>query len=345
MAFALKRLGLLVAVLLATSALAFGAMNLVGDPLVNLLGPIAAVEQTVDCDAVREAGGPDQDPNEIAAATGIDNTSVRQCQQVDEARERYHLDDPIPVRYINWLGDMASGDFGISFQNLTPVKTTIADRLPVTLLLVLFAQIISFGIAIPWAVTSAYRMNSVYDKASTVTAFGMLSVPTFAAAVLLLYFFTVKWQIFPTKYDDDDLLSRLNSLFLPAMALAIPIAATYQRLLRTDLITTLQEDFVNMARAKGLPGWFIMLRHALRPSMFSVVTVFGINTGALIGGTLVVESYFDVPGVGQELPQAVIRNDLPVVLAMVTIVAMVFVLLNFFVDLLYAYLDPRVRSE
>jgi peptide/nickel transport system permease protein len=100
-----------------------------------------------------------------------------------------------------------------------------------------------------------------------------------------------------------------------------------------------------MARAKGLPGWFIMVRHALRPSLFSVVTVFGINTGALIGGSLVVETYFSVPGMGQELPKAVIRDDLPVVLAMVTVIAVVFVLLNFLVDLLYAYLDPRVRSE
>ncbi len=344
MGFALRRLGLLVAVLLAATALVFGMMSLIGDPLTNILGPIAAVEETTDCDAVREF---DDEPsvNVVSAETGIDTTGVTQCRDVDAARAQFNLDDPLPVRYVNWLGDMVTGDFGDSFKNRTPVKTTLADRLPVTILLIVLAQIIALGIAIPWAVIAAYRANRPFDKVSTVTAFWLLSIPTFAMAVVLLYLLTIRWQVFPSRFDDTDLASRLNSLFLPALALGLPIGATYQRLLRTDLITTLQEDFVHMARAKGLPGRFIMMRHALRPSLFSVITVFGVNTGALIGGSLVVETYFQIPGVGQALPEAVVRDDFPVVLAMVTVIAASFVIINFFVDLLYAYLDPRVRNE
>ena len=134
-------------------------------------------------------------------------------------------------------------------------------------------------------------------------------------------------------------------MVLPALTLGLPLAASYQRLLRTDLITTLQEDFVHMARAKGLPPMRIMFRHALRPSMFSVVTVFGVSTGALIGGSLVVEQIYGIPGIGREIVTAVVRDDFPVVLAIVVLVAVTFVVINFVVDLFYTWLDPRVRAR
>ncbi len=316
MKFIATRIVQMVLVVLAVTLLAFGAMNFLGDPLFNILGPIA---------------------NEDA---GPEFAEVRA-----EARAEYHLDDPFIVRYGRWLGDMATGDFGRSFKNQTQVSTEISNRLPITLILMVYAQVLSVLISIPWALWTASRAYRLPDKVSTVVSFGMLGVPVFALVVLLFWLGAVRWEIFPTRYDDETIGARLYSMFLPALSLAIPLIATYQRLLRTDLISTLQEDFIAVARAKGLPQWRILFRHALRPSLFSMLTVFGIQTGALIGGSLVVESYFGIPGIGAAVIEAIIRDDFPVVLAVVVIITVIFVVVNFIVDLLYSFLDPRVRLD
>lgn len=329
--FVVRRVVLLVLVVLAVTFAAFAALNLLGDPLRNVVGPLA----DADCAAVEAGLITDQ-------ATSLNN-SKGDCEIVAEARAAYHLDEPVVLRYFLWLGGLVTGDFGTSFQNDQPVSEVIREKLPETLVLVVMAQIVALGVAIPWGVAAAYRANRTFDRMSTVASFGMLSIPNFAGGVVLLYFLALRWQIFPSAYKDDSLGSLIFSLVLPALTLGLPLAATYQRLLRTDLITTLQEDFVHMARAKGLTPARIMFRHALRPSMFSVVTVFGVNTGALIGGSLVVERIFGIPGVGSEIVTAVIRDDFPVVLGIVVVIAVGFVLINFMVDLLYSWLDPRVR--
>ncbi len=329
--FAARRLGLLVAVLFAVTFLAFSAMNLLGDPLVNVVGVLAEL----DCEGIK-AG--------TVADTSVDAAS-NDCETVAEARATYHLDEPVPVRYMLWLGDMLSGDLGTSFQNRQPVSEILRDKLPETLILLVMAQIVSLGIAIPWGVIAAYRANRVFDRSSTVVSFGLLSIPNFAMGVVLLYLLALRWQIFPSAYEQGSVGGLLLSMVLPAFTLGLPLAASYQRLLRTDLITTLQEDFVHMARAKGLPPLRIMFRHALRPSLFSVVTVFGVSTGSLIGGSLVVEQIFGIPGIGREIVTAVVRDDFPVVLAMVVVIAVAFVVINFLVDLLYTWLDPRVRAR
>ena len=329
--FVARRLALLVAVLFAVTFLAFSALNLLGDPLVNVVGVLAGL----DCEGI-EAG--------TVADTSVDRAS-NDCETVAEAKATYHLDRPVPVRYVLWLRDMATGDFGTSFQNDQPVSEIIREKLPETLILLVMAQIVSLGIAIPWGVIAAYRANRAFDRTSTVASFGLLSVPNFAMGVVLLYLLALRWQIFPSAYESDSLGGLLWSLVLPAFTLGLPLAASYQRLLRTDLITTLQEDFVHMARAKGLPPLRIMFRHALRPSLFSVVTVFGVSTGALIGGSLVVEQIFGIPGIGREIVTAVVRDDFPVVLALVVVIATAFVVINFLVDLLYTWLDPRVRAR
>lgn len=314
-----QRLGQMLIVVLAVTFLAFAAMNFLGDPLTNILGPIATA-----------------DPAELTPDQRADR---------EEARELYHLDDPFIVRYGRWLGDMVTGDFGRSFKNQVNVSTEIADRLPVTVFLMVYAQVLAVVIAIPWAVYSASRAYRAGDKVSTIVSFGLLGIPVFALVVLLFWLFAVQWEIFPTRFDDTDIASRLRSLFLPAVALATPLIATYQRLLRTDLISTLQEDFIAVARAKGMSGWHVLFRHALRPSLFSMLTVFGIQTGALIGGSIVVEQYFGIPGIGRAVIEAIIRDDFPLVLAVVVVVSVIFVLVNFLVDLLYSYLDPRVTFD
>ncbi len=328
-----RRLAQLVAVVLAVTFLAFAAMNTLGDPLFNVVGFHAAV----DCDAVL-AG-------EVEDVSAQGGTSIGDCQVVAEAREEFHLDEPLVFRYGRWVGDLLHGDFGTSFKNRMPVSTLLADRLPKSMLLMLMAEVFALTVSIPWAVAAAYRANRNFDRASTVGAFGMLALPNFALGVILFYLFVVRWQVFPSRFEDDSLPLRLRSLVLPAVTLGLPLAATYFRLLRTDLITTLQEDFVVMARAKGLSDRWILFRHALRPSLFSLVTVFGLNTAALIGGALIVEQIFSIPGLGRALVEASIRDDYPVVLGATVVIATGFVMINFAVDLLYSYLDPRVRRE
>ena len=335
--FILRRLGQLVLVLFAVTFLAFAALNLVGDPLRNFVGPLlAGVDEVADCDAVAAGEMPD------TFSTG---SPKGDCEQILEAREEYNLDRSVPVRYVLWVGDLITGDFGTSYVNQTEVTEVVKDRLPITIRLVIYAQIVALGIAIPWGVAAAYRANRGFDRASTVFSFGLLAIPNFALGVILLYLFALRWEILPSRYDDSSWWAELQSLILPALTLGLGLAAAYQRLLRTDLITTLQDDFVHMAKAKGMTDRHIMYRHALRPSLFSVITVFGVNTGALIGGALVVEQIFGIPGMGTELVEAVLRNDPPVVVALIAIIAVAFVLINFVVDLLYGWLDPRVRTS
>ncbi len=331
MRYILQRVGQLLMVLLAVTAITFASVNVLGDPLTNILGPLASVDCT------------DVDAGLIEDTSTRGGTSQGDCSIIAETRAEFNLDDPLPQRYVAWLGNISTGDFGTSFQNQLPVSTVIKNKLPVTLRLVGMGLFLSIAISIPWALLSAYRANRAFDNASTVVSFGLLAVPNFAMGVILFYFFAVRWQIFPTRYDPSSVYSQVKSLVLPALTLALPLAATYQRLLRTDLITTLQEDFVHMARAKGMPNRTIMVRHALRPSMFSVLTVFGINTGALLGGTLVIEQIFSVPGMGGEIVKAIVRDDTPVVLGIVVIIVTGFVVVNLLVDLMYSILDPRVR--
>ncbi len=330
--FIAKRIALLMLVVAAVTFLAFAALNILGDPLTNVVGPLAEI----DCDAV-EAGSAEDRSTTL-------NNSKGDCEIVAEARATYHLDQPLGVRYFLWLADLARGDFGTSFQNDQPVSEVIREKLPESLMLLMMAQVVALGIAIPWGVASAYRANRPFDRASTIGSFGLLSVPNFALGVVLLYLLALRWQVFPSTFEDGNAWQRFTSLVLPAFTLGLPLAAGYQRLLRTDLITTLQEDYVHMARAKGMTPGRIMFRHALRPSLFSVVTVFGVHTGTLIGGSLVVERIFGIPGIGSEIVTAVVRDDFPVVLGMVVVIAVGFVFVNFLVDLVYSWLDPRVRA-
>ncbi len=302
--------------LLVISMLTFGAMNVLGDPLFNILG---------------------------VTASATDEDSL---QKIEAAKEEYNLDDPLPVRYAIWLGGFVQGDFGVQFSEdgQPPVRNLIVERLPRTLSLVILAQLMALTISLPWALWSASRADSKADKVSTVGAFLTISIPNFALAVILSYILSIKLGWFPLVYEaDSPFPSRLHAMILPAFTLALPAAAVYQRLLRTDLITTLQEDFILTARAKGVSRRSILFKHALRPSLFSFVTVFGITTGALIGGALVVESIFLIPGLGRAIVEAVLREDFPVVLAIVMIVAAIFVLLNLIIDLIYSLIDPRVR--
>ena len=284
------------------------------------------------------------DPVQQILQSEYSNTELREAVE-----EKYGFDKPFLTQY--WLfmkGVVVEQDLGRSYQQDIPTTTLISQRLPVTLQLLIMAQLLSLLISIPLALYSAYRANSRADKLITTGTFGMISLPAFALAPFLVFVFAVQLGWFPAVgYDritgPDGIGQNMKSVALPVLVLTIGLTAVYTRLLRSDLIATLQEDFVMMARSKGLPTWHILLRHALRPSSFSLLTVFGLNFGALIGGALIVETFFGLPGMGRLVAEGIPRREYLVVQGTVLLIAVTFVVVNFITDLLYSLLDPRVR--
>lgn len=311
---AVIRLLKLSAVVLIVSFLTFSLTKLLpGDPVVVLLGP------------------------------QYSNVEVREAVQEDLG-----LDKSIPVQYLTFLNNARSGDLGRSYTSKFETTTLLAQKLPASIELMLLAQFFSLIISVPLAMYSAYRANSRADKAITTTAFGLISLPGYAFAVFLVYLFALQLKWLPAvgyKPLSDGIVENLKSIALPVTVLVAGLSAVYVRLLRSDLIATLQEDFVLMARAKGLPTWHILLRHALRPSSFSLLTVFGIQFGTLIGGSVILEQFFVIPGVGSLAIESILKRDYLVAQGVVLVIATAFVLVNFAVDILYSILDPRVRRS
>ena len=215
-----------------------------------------------------------------------------------------------------------------------------------TLELLLISQIMALAIPIPLGIISAYRPNGIVDRTVTGGAFLLLSLPSFIVAILLVFLFAVKWHVFPATgyvHVSDDVFGNLKSVFLPSVTLAVASLAVYVRVLRAEMVATLQEDFIMVARAKGMPTWHVLLRHAFRPSTFTLTTVAGLNIGSLIGGAFIVEYIFALPGIGLYTVTAIYQRDYLAVQGAVVVVAAGFVLVNFLVDMLYPILDPRTR--
>jgi peptide/nickel transport system permease protein len=266
--------------------------------------------------------------------------------KVAALRQDMGLDQPIWWRYLGWLGHVLEGDFGRSFRTGQTVLQAVAERLPVSFELMLLAELAALAIGIPLAIACAVRAGSAFDRFMTGSAFGMLSVPAFLAAILLIYLFAVDLRWLPaTGYIpfSEDPLGNLRCFVLPALTLALGEWPVLMRVLRSDMISTLQEDYIAMARAKGLKPSRILLVHALKPSSLTLVTVTGINIGRLMGGTVIVESVFALPGIGRLLLGAIYTRDLIILQGVVLCVACGYVLMNFIVDMLYAVLDPRIR--
>ena len=267
-------------------------------------------------------------------------------EQIQEFRDDYALDDPLLLRYGRWLGNAAQGDLGDSYVKNTPVNELIGQRITVTVQLMIYATVLALAVAVPVGVLTAYRQGSLFDRMANTTAFGFLSIPNFILAVLLVFIFAIRLGWLPaTGYVPfgEDPWEHFRHMILPACSLAAGQIAVYMRLLRTDMIATLQEDFIGVARAKGMPTRRILIQHALRPSSFSLLTVAAINVGTLIGGTIVIERIFAIPGLGSLIVEAIFTRDYLVVQGTVVLVAVAFVLVNFLVDILYAVIDPRIR--
>ena len=267
-------------------------------------------------------------------------------EAVAALRRDMGLDQPIWWRYLRWLGGIVQGDFGRSFRTGEPVLGAILARLPVSLELMLFAEIAAFLISIPIAIHCAVHSGGTFDRIVTGLAFAKLSIPNFMAAILLIYVFAVQLRLLPaTGYVPfgEDPIGNLRCLVLPALTLALAEWPVLMRVLRSDMIATLQEDYIAMAKAKGLKSRRILLVHALKPSSLTLVTVAGINIGRLIGGAVIVESVFALPGIGRLLLGAIYTRDFMILQGVVLFVAAGFVIVNFLVDMLYAVFDPRIR--
>ncbi len=267
-------------------------------------------------------------------------------ENVAALRHDMGLDQPIAWRYLLWLGHVLEGDLGRSFRTGQTVLAAVTERLPVSLELMVLAEAIGLLIGIPLAILCAVRAGGAFDRFMTGTAFSMLSVPSFLSAILLIYLFAVELHWLPaTGYTPflEDPLDNLRGFLLPAFTLALGEWPVLMRVLRSDMIATLQEDYIAMAKAKGLRPARILWVHALKPSSLTLVTVTGINIGQLIGGAVIVESIFALPGLGRLLISAIYTRDLIILQGVVLIVATGFVLMNFLVDMIYAALDPRIR--
>ena len=315
------RLLSLIPVMLAVTFTTFIMLDLLpGDPAINILGNAASPEA------------------------------------IEEFRELNRLDDPVTTRYFRWLGDAAKGDLGESPFLREPVAEGLARTLPVSLQLMLYAQLYAMALAIPLGIYTAYRSGERVDNTVSTAAFGILAIPNFVLAIVLIFFVALggfsllgrDWgaSFLPaTGYVplSESVGDHIRHWILPTVALGSGQAVVYMRLLRTDMISTLQEDYINVAKAKGMSDSRILLMHALRPSSFTLLTVAGVNLGALIGGSLILETIFNVPGVGTYLATAIFQRDWLVVQGVVVALAVGFVFANFAVDVLYAVLDPRIR--
>jgi peptide/nickel transport system permease protein len=269
-------------------------------------------------------------------------------EQRAEIREDLNLDDPFLIRYGRWLGDLAQGDLGnyYSVSAGQPVADRLWEALPKSLQLMVYAQLIGLLFAIPLGVLTAYRNGTFFDRMSSGAAFAMLAIPNFALGFILQYYLGVKAGWFAVSgYSpiSESVSEHFRTMFLPSITLAVGQIAVYMRLLRTDMIATLQQDFILMAKAKGLKNRRVLFRHALRPSSLTLLTVAGLNVGTLIGGALIVEVVFNIPGMGLLLFEAIGRRQIIAFQSMVAVIAVLYVLVNFAVDALYSILDPRIR--
>jgi peptide/nickel transport system permease protein len=265
---------------------------------------------------------------------------------IEQVRAELGLDHPLVVRYFHWLAGFMQGDLGRSYITRVPILEQIVDRLPVTLELMLLSQGLALLLAIPAGVLCAYKAGSRIDRLISAAALFLLAAPVFITAIVLMFIFALKLRWLPsTGYVPfaSDPLRNLAHFALPALAIGLAEFPVLFGVLRADMIKTLQQDFIALAKAKGLGPLFILVHHALRPSSFTLVTISGLQIAAAIAGALVAETIFGLPGVGRMLTGAVYNRDMMMVQGCVAIISVGYVLVNFSVDMIYAVLDPRIR--
>lgn len=264
-----------------------------------------------------------------------------------QVRADLGLDDPFPVRYWDWLSGALQGDLG---QSMTPphadVTDSVGSALPVSIQLALMGLLFAIVVSVPLAMYSARHQGGWIDRAISAGTFGILSVPSFLAGLLLIMVMVNNLGWFPRSQWvrlSEDPAQNLYHAFLPALTISLLEMAMFTRILRSDLVTTLQENFILVAKAKGMSNTRLLLSDALRPSSFSLITMIGVVIGSMIGSTVIVETLFSLPGMGSLIVRAAQEGDIPMVQGAVLIIAAIYVIVNGVIDISYGYLDPRSR--
>jgi peptide/nickel transport system permease protein len=309
-AYIRKRLLLMVFVLFGVTAIIFGMIHFIpGDPAFLILGDRAT---------------------EAKAA---------------ELRHQMGLDRPLLVQYGHFMAGIAHGDFGQSLLYRQPVNTLVFRRIPVSLFLAAYAMLLAALITLPMGIWSAVRANKPSDHIIRATFLFSLTTPSFWLGILLILLFSLRLHLFPVAGYGQNFKDHLWYLFLPALTLALQLSAVLIRNLRSQIINALRSDYVRTAKAKGLSSRAVLLVHVLKNALISTVSIFGLQFGFLVGGTVVIETVFAIPGLGQLLFQSITARDYPVVQAITTMTAFLVILVNLIVDLSYSFLDPRVTYE
>ena len=270
-------------------------------------------------------------------------------EDIARVERQLGLDRPLPVQYLEWLGRMLMGDWGRSYRDQQPVLAVIGSHLGATLELMVTSTLIAMLLGCWLGVLSAIRRYSFFDMLVTVGSMVALSIPTFWFGLVVIYVFSVElgWLPAGNRYTvgDGTFLDRLHHLIAPSMVLALVSTAIWSRYMRSSMIDVLHQDFVRTARAKGIPERRILLHHTVRNALLPMVTLIGLQAGTMLGGSVVVESVFSLPGLGRLAYESVVQRDLNTLLGIVFVSALLVISVNFVVDLLYARLDPRIAAE
>ncbi|MDQ3539623.1 MAG: ABC transporter permease [Chloroflexota bacterium] len=310
-AYIIRRLLLLIPVLLIVGIMVFMLIHLIpGDPTTALLGPDATSEQQ------------------------------------DALREQLGLNEPLPVQFVDWITDAVRLDFGDSLFLGMPVTEALLDRVQPTGLLTLYSLALAILIAIPSGVLAALRPNSVLDRLMMILSISGAAIPGFFFGILLILLFAVVLGWLPSGgYVDfgEDPIEHFRYMILPTVALGFSAAGLLARMVRSTMLDVLNQDYVRTAYSKGLRERHVVLRHALRNATIPAMTVIGILLATMLGGTVVIETVFNIPGMGRLVVQSVTRRDFPIVQGAVLVVATIEVLVMLLLDVLYVYIDPRIR--
>ena len=309
--FLLRRLALVVPTLFFVSVLVFG------------------LQQLLPGDAAVALAGEERDPAVIAFL-----------------RQKYHLDESLPARYLLWARGVLSGDLGESIRIKRPVRDLVLEKLPVTAELAALAIVIALSIGLPMGILAAVKNNTTVDYAATMSALWGRSIPNFWLGIILILLFSVQWRLLPASgfvSPAESLPRNLATLIMPALVLGNGIAAVLMRHSRSAMLEVLSADFVRTARAKGLSETRVVLHHALRNALLPVITLGALEFGELLSGAVVTEQVFTIPGFGKLIVDAVFNRDYAVVQGVVLCTALAFILLNLFADVAYALVNPRLR--
>ena len=273
---------------------------------------------------------------------------VASPQRLAELRRLFGLDRPFYAQYADWAGRMVVGDLGTSLRTGRPILPDVLVRLPVTIQLTGTAMVISLLLGLPFGVISAVRRHTALDSVVRVAGLVGLSMPNFWLATMLVLFVSLYWRVLPTSgyvSPSQDLVGSFRSVLLPALALGVANMAILMRMTRSSVLEVLRQDYITTARAKGVSERGVIYRHALRNALIPVVTVAGVQVGYLLGGAIIIEQIFALPGIGTLVLNAITQRDYPLLQAAMLFIAFAFPIVNLVIDVLYTYLDPRVRYE